>query len=137
MCMERFIYPENERWKQYNQELLKGRPVALDAPRRRSVEAAVRETCEKRNWHLYAANVRTNHVHSVIAIGVYDPDKALGALKANATRQMREDGFWASEDTPWAEKGSCRRLWNERSIWEASDYVLNRQGEDLSKYDWW
>ena len=129
--------PANPGWRRHNQDLLKGEPVLLDVVRRRSVDAAIRDTCVKRGWDLSAVNVRTNHAHSVMYIGSYDPDRALAALKANATRQMREDGCWSSDSTPWAEKGSCRRLWNEKSVLEASDYVLNRQGGDLSKYDWW
>ena len=127
----------NPDWKGYVQKELNHQPVKLDAPMRRSIETAIRDTCLKRGWRLIALNVRTNHVHCVIAVGKYDPDRALAALKANATRQMREDGCWPHKHSPWVEKGSKRRLWNERSVAEASDYTANRQGADLSKYDWW
>ncbi|HMQ03800.1 MAG TPA: hypothetical protein PKD26_07780 [Pyrinomonadaceae bacterium] len=50
-------------------------------------------------------NVRTNHVHVVVAIGEKRPKDVLIALKANATRQLREDGLWTHEHTPWADKG--------------------------------
>jgi REP element-mobilizing transposase RayT len=82
-------------------------------------------------------NVRTNHVHAVIDIGTKDADHALNALKANATRQMREDKLWTFTHSPWAEKGSKRKLWNERSVAEASDYVINGQGDELPDFDWW
>lgn len=129
--------PANDNWHRHNREMMKSKPVFLDAARRQVVDASIMDTCLKRGWSASAVNVRTNHAHSVICVGGYDPDRALGALKANATRAMREAGCWSSDRTPWVEKGSCRRLWNERSVWEASDYVLNRQGEDLSKYEWW
>ena len=109
--------------------------VELTAARRVAVEKAIRETCEKRNWGLMAMNVRTNHVHAVVSIGSKSPELALGALKANSTRQMREDGYWHFANTPWAEKGSKRRLWNERSIANAIDYVLIGQGDDLPDFD--
>jgi REP element-mobilizing transposase RayT len=118
----------NTEWKSYVQGELNHLPVTLDAKMRRSIENAIRETCEKRSWRLIAINIRTNHVHCVIAIGSYSPDRALAALKANGTRQMREDGCWPHEYSPWVDKGSKRRLWNERSVWEASDYTINRQG---------
>ena len=127
----------NPDWKSHNQTELNHEPVKLDDPMRRSVESGIRDTCTKRGWRLVAINVRTNHVHCVLAIGKYDPDRALAALKANATRQMREDGCWPHEHSPWVDKGSKRRLWNERSVAEAADYTVNRQGEDLRKYDWW
>jgi hypothetical protein len=58
----------------------------------------------------------------------------LNALKANATRQLREERL---DHTPWAKKGSRRKLWNERSVVEASDYVINGQGDVLPDFDWW
>lgn len=129
--------PSSARWKKYNEALLKDPPVRLDADRRRSTEIGIRCLCDRRGFYLHAVNVRTNHVHSVINILGKDPDPVLSALKAYATRQMRADGCWTSETSPWAEKGSRRRLWNERSVWEACDYVVNRQGADLTQYDWW
>ena len=59
------------------------------------------------------------------------PDRALNALKANATRQMRQDGNWQESRSPWADKGSQRYLWTERSLALAIDYVINGQGGDL------
>jgi REP element-mobilizing transposase RayT len=129
-----YISPSEE-WRQYNAGKLKGEPVTLDAARRESVEAAVRETCASRNWLLRAINVRTNHVHVVVSTGGTKPERALNAFKANATRQMRQDGFWQRPHSPWADKGSERRLWNERSVERAVDYVINGQGDELPDFD--
>jgi hypothetical protein len=105
--------PENRKWHDYNEHTLKIAPFLLDDMRRSSVEVAIRETCRYRDWHLYAVNVRTNHAHAVVAAGGIDGDRILSALKANATRQMRNDGCWKSLRSPWANKGSKRYLWNE------------------------
>ncbi len=129
--------PENTNWRKHNEQLLRNPPVTLNAARRKSVEKAIRELCIKRNWVLLALNIRTNHVHAVICIGSEKPNDALIALKANATRQLREDRLWPHEHTPWAEKGSKRRLWNEKSVWEACNYVNNEQGDELPDFDWW
>lgn len=110
-------------------------PVSLNAPQRESVETAVRKTCTLRNWHMCAINVRTNHVHVVVAIGTARPEHALNAFKANATKQLRQDGHWPQQQTPWADKGSKRYLWNERSIERAIDYVINGQGDNLPEFD--
>jgi REP element-mobilizing transposase RayT len=101
---------------------------------RNSVENALRETCEIRNWEIFAINVRTNHAHLVAAIGSDSSKKALVTLKANATRKMREDRVWKFDHSPWAEKGSRRYLWNEKSIEAAIDYVINGQGKPLPKF---
>ena len=126
--------PHHEGRRQYEQKLLKHPPVELDAARRSAVEAAIRETCEKRGWLLRAINVRTNHVHTVVTTGC-KPEPVLIAFKANATRQMREDGCWPHEHRPWADKGSRRYLWTDRHVERAIDYVINGQGNDLPNFD--
>jgi hypothetical protein len=73
-------------------------------------------------------------VHTVVA-SKRKSDLVLSAFKANATRQLREDGLWTREFSPWARKGSRRNLWNERSVAQAIDYVLSGQGGDLPDFD--
>ncbi len=114
---------------------MKNRPVNLNALRRGSVERAVRDTCDKRNWGLLAINVRTYHVHTVARIGGKMPSIGLNAFKANATRQMREDGCWPFDHSPWADKGSERWLWTEKHISDAVEYVLYGQGDDLPTFE--
>src|SRR5437588_4043989 len=127
--------PANERWQQHNQRALKFTAVSLNVEQRQSVHKAIGETCTYRGWHLYAFNIRTNHVHIVVSIGATRPSRALNAFKANATRQMRADGNWRKAHSPWADKGSQRYLWNERSVVLAVDYVVNGQGGDLPDFD--
>jgi REP element-mobilizing transposase RayT len=129
------LIPANSRWKKHNATSMNRPALILNAKQRKSVERAIRDTCIKRHWGLYAFNIRTNHVHSVVAIGEAKPEMALNALKANATRQMREDRCWASQQSPWADKGSKRRLWNERSVDRAINYVLYGQGDELPDFD--
>ena len=129
-----YIEP-NQTWQHHNAQALESQPLILDASQRRSVDCAVRETCDFRKWHLYALNVRTNHIHIVVSIGSIRPGRALSAFKANATRQMRQDGCWRQDQSPWAEKGSKRYLWNEHSVAQAIEYVLNGQGDELPAFD--
>jgi len=82
-----------------------------------------------------AINVRTNHVHVVVAIGETSPSVALNAFKTYATKQMKQDGCWTDDKTPWVDKGSQRYLWNERSVERAVDYVLYGQGDELPEFD--
>ena len=72
-----------------------------------------------------------NHVHTVVS-AICDPERVLNAFKANATRQLREDQLWPHPFSAWADKGSKVWLWNERSVANAVNYVLNGQGCDLS-----
>jgi hypothetical protein len=95
----RFL-PKEDVWSGINEAKLKSPRVILDARQRTLVEEAIRETCELRSWHLYAVNVRTNHVHVVAAVGGTLPGTALNALKANATRKMREEDCWQPAHSP-------------------------------------
>ena len=128
-------YKAQPHWNTVSANRLKSEPVTLDAGRRSSVERAIRETCEKREWRLVAVNVRTNHVHVVVAIGGKSPSAALNAFKANATRQMRSDGLWHFEHSPWADKGSERYLWTEKHVADAAWYVMNEQGAELPTFE--
>ena len=124
--------PANEKRRRYNLRLLKQRPVSLDPRKRAAVLGAIKETCEIRKWDLWASNIRSNHVHSVITAPC-KPDRILNALKVNATRKMRESGCWRSDRTPWVRRGSKRYLWTEKDLNNAIAYVLYDQGEPLSE----
>lgn len=126
--------PSNKRWQAYNQSQLKVKPFTLGPRERRSTKQAIQETCRIRKWSLLALNVRTNHVHSVITAN-RKADLVLNAFKANATRELRQDGLWIHPFSPWADKGSKRKLWNERSVTNAVDYVLYGQGDELPDFD--
>src|SRR5688572_4194042 len=64
----------NDHLESITRARLKFPPVRLDARRRTSIEASVRETAAKRGWGLGAFNIRTNHVHIVAAVGAKAPD---------------------------------------------------------------
>jgi len=126
------MLPLSERRSQIERLLLKQHPVRFDARRRAAIESAARETCTIRKWQLWALNVRTNHVHCVITAN-RKPDEVLSALKANATRTMREWSCWISAQGPWAHRGSKKYLWTEKDLAEAIAYVIEEQGEPLKR----
>jgi REP element-mobilizing transposase RayT len=123
------------KWNEQNIRRLKVPPVSLGATRRAAIKAAIRETCEIREWSLLAMNVRTNHVHTVVSACNKKPGIVLNAFKANATRRLREDRLWTYPFSPWADKGSKWRLWNEQSVQNAIDYALYGQGDVLPDFD--
>src|SRR5712692_5739620 len=116
--------------RQHDRELLKQPPVKLNSQQRPVVEAAIRETCTIRLWQLWSVNVRTNHIHAVVSANK-KPDAVLSALKANATRAMREAELWTSELSPWEFRGSKKYLWDEKQLADAIAYVECDQGEPL------
>lgn len=127
--------PGHKKWHDVSVANLKHPPVNLDARMRGSVEFAIIDTCNKREWDRYAINVRTNHVHTVFRADQTSASKVLHALKANATGQMREDCCWAGDHSPWSDRGSKRKLWNSSAVDAAIDYVLYGQGDELPDFD--
>jgi REP element-mobilizing transposase RayT len=127
--------PPNRIMEEQARAKLKSKPLILDLAKRTAVEDAILEVCEYRDWALRAINVRTNHAHSVVSIGLEKPSKALNTLKAYGTRKLRERKLWTYEHSPWAEKGSRRWLWTERDVACAIDYVIDGQGHDLRDFD--
>jgi len=95
----------------------KAEPVTLSAAQRTSIEIAVRDTCACRALALACFQcAHTSRSHPSFQSARKSPKLVLNAFKANATRQMREDGCWQHAHSPWAEKGSKRNLWNDARI---------------------
>ncbi len=126
------IAPDNG-WLARNERVLSQHPVTLTDSQRDSIDYAIRQTCEQRKWLLRALNVRTNHVHVVLSSESNRPDRILNALKANATRQLRQSGSWLRADNPWSEGGSKRYVWTEMGLERVIDYVVNGQDGPLPK----
>ncbi|HKO45349.1 MAG TPA: transposase [Pyrinomonadaceae bacterium] len=123
--------PPNKPWYRHNERTLSRPPVKLGKRRRAVVLDAIRETCNKRNWQYHTANGRTNHVHAVLTAPSCKPEVVRAALKANATRKLRETGCWLSGKTPWAGKGSVKSLWTDKALCAAIAYVDEDQGGPL------
>jgi REP element-mobilizing transposase RayT len=129
--------PPNPILEEQSRSKLKSEPLILDSIKRKAVEDAIIEVCDYRDWILRAINVRTNHAHTVASIGPLKPDRALNAFKAYGTRKLRERALWLFSHSPWADKGSERWLWDDRSVFNACDYVINGRGHDLRDFDEW
>ncbi len=121
------MLPPSEIRRTHDRRLMKQAATNLNQRRRRVVESSIRATCSIRQWMLWKLNVRSNHVHAVISANK-TPAAVLTALKANATRSMKEAGCWNNELSPWARGGSKKYLWNELQLNDAIAYVELGQG---------
>lgn len=109
------------------------RAFVLNGESRTTVERAIRNVCRLREYSLFAANVRTNHVHSVVSAAA-KPETMMNAFKANATRELREAGLVTTDVRVWSRGGSTRYLWKPSHVEGAMDYVLHGQGDDLPDF---
>ncbi|MCI0624979.1 MAG: transposase [Acidobacteria bacterium] len=107
---------------------LKHPPFVMTDAQRAIMENAIREVCDHRGYRLLAVNARTNHVHSVVAARGR-PEAVMNALKAYATRRLREAGLLPNGVRPWSRHGSNPYLWTSEQITRAVDYVLNGQDD--------
>ena len=114
--------------ERYESQLLKQPPVHLTKIQRAVVEKAIRELCQEKGWGLWAVNARTNHVHAVVSANC-GSKKLRAALKARATKMMREKGCWHHDYSPWADRGSRQKLWTYQEVINAVVYVECEQGE--------
>jgi REP element-mobilizing transposase RayT len=109
-----------------------GRPVRLDAASRRLVLATIREASGRQGWTLYAAHVRTNHVHIVIGAEIM-PEQVLGKLKTLTSRTLNDAlGY---QRLRWSRHGSTRWLWEPSHVDEAVRYVIHQQGAPMAVYE--
>jgi REP element-mobilizing transposase RayT len=108
-------------------------PYLLDRDRRITVLDALREVCLHRNWSLWAAHVRTTHVHVIVEADVR-PEKVMNAFKSYASRGLNRLGIDGSDRKRWARHGSTRWLWKDDDVQESIRYVVSGQGEPMEVY---
>lgn len=99
----------------------------MQARVRDTVLQSLVEVCTHRKWHLYAAHVRTNHVHIVLGAD-RPPELVMRLLKAYATRAMGAGKHWSRH-------GSTVYLWNYKSIDAAIIYTLDKQGPRMATFE--
>jgi len=93
------------------------------------VDGAIRAQCERRDWWIGACNVRTNHVHCVVAQAGLRPEIMVKSLKSWATRALREDDPRRFAGRVWARQASTRYLWSRDEVARAIRYVLEAQDD--------
>jgi REP element-mobilizing transposase RayT len=126
----RNFVPPNPRFEALRVEQLKFPPLLIAPKMRRVIREAIEQDCEFRQRKLFAVNVRTNHVHVVIAHAAA-PDKMLHALKSRCTRMLRKSKLLDPAQPVWTSGGSKTWLLNEEERADAIHYVLHEQGEAL------
>src|SRR6185295_7334705 len=98
----------------------------LTAGQRAIVERQVAETCRHRGWILHAVSCRSNHLHAVISAPDTPPKKIRADIKAWCARRLKElsDG---TRDNWWADRGSIRWIFNDKSLETVILYVTEAQ----------
>jgi REP element-mobilizing transposase RayT len=108
-------------------------PYAMDQSRRDAVLASLRERCAERHWNLWAAHVRTNHVHLVVETEAR-PERVMNDLKSFASLCLNRKGLDQPNRKRWARHGSTRWLWKREDVSAAIRYVVDGQGDPMAVF---
>jgi REP element-mobilizing transposase RayT len=103
----------------------------LDELRRFVVLNAIEEACDFYGWTLYAAHVRTYHVHSVIH-ALETPDKLMNLLKMNTSRRLKESNLDGMRLNRWTQHGRTKPLWQPIHVQDAIRFVVEEQGMPMA-----
>jgi REP element-mobilizing transposase RayT len=120
--------------RQIDAAQLEGTAFKLGAVERRIVRNAIREVCAVRGYNMFALNVRSNHVHTVVG-NSGKVERIMDSFKAYSTKALRAANRIGQDARPWSRHGSTRYLWTERHIELAVEYVMNGQGGELPSFD--
>lgn len=125
--------PEDRLRARAEARLMSEPPYRLNPQARELTLHALQEVCAHKGWSLYAAHVRGNHVHVVVA-AEQQPEVVMTTFKSYATRALKH--VEATVRTKrWSRHGSTRWLWTSKQVKEAAAYVLYGQGEPMACYD--
>jgi hypothetical protein len=84
--------PPNPGWELCAMDQMSRESYFLDRRRQRIVLAAIMEVCRFRKWTLYAAHIRSNHIHIVVQADK-EPERVMVDFKAYASRRLNETGL--------------------------------------------
>ncbi len=127
-----FVDPDEQR-EQWAREAMTQPAYVMSAPERDIVCKAFVELCQERGWHLWAAHIRSNHVHVVLS-GDGDPDRMMSDLKGRASRNLNRSGFDSAERKRWTRHGSTKHLFRNEDVEARIRYTLDEQGERMAWY---
>ena len=105
-----FSLPPQENLNHYEHHRLKSSPMLLNTSQRKIILDVVIKHCEIRNWRLFAAHVRTNHVHIVVKSSK-SIDQTTEEFKSWATRMLRKDGL--TNHKVWTSGSSKKYIFKE------------------------
>lgn len=106
----------------------------LDNGQSHTVLQSVIETCQYNHWTLYAAHVRTNHLHIVLT-AENTAEHAMGKLKCYGTKNLKKNHPELSERKHfWARHGSTKNVWTYELLFPCLYYVVKEQGKPIALY---
>ena len=117
--------PKLEQW---HRDRLKHDIILLSESHRETTKTKIVEHCIHRDWKLWVANPRTNHVHVVVSAPGYLGTKVRDQLKANCTSGLRKCDSQFMDRPVWTTKGDVECIWTKEELERVVQYAEETQG---------
>lgn len=109
------------------------RSLAATRPARRAGVPPASRTGGTPVLRLEAASVMVNHTHVIVGVtGDPDPQSILETLKSWATRTLKKLRALPPNGKFWTERGSKRKLPDERAVHDGVIYVVRKQPDPFA-----
>jgi REP element-mobilizing transposase RayT len=112
---------------------MKSRAYLMDAPRRNIALDAITNTCVNEKWKLYAAHVRSNHIHIVVRSDELIVP-VMSKIKRMISKQINIHFPEDKECKKWTRHGSTRYMWDPVATQAAVHYIIHEQGKPMALY---
>ena len=126
-----FLLPDSDR---QSKEATNVAPYSLDDPHRQIALKAIVEIASKKAWTLWAAHVRSNHIH-VVVTAASPVERVMNDIKAAVSRRLNKAHPFERDCVRWTRHGSTRYLWRDEQLEAAVQYVVDDQGEKMAVFD--
>ncbi|MCX7125461.1 MAG: transposase [Gammaproteobacteria bacterium] len=123
----------NKEFENLMRDKLRYDPFLLNETRRESVLQGIIHACNYYHWRLYAAHVRTNHLH-ILLHAREKSDTVTTKIKALATKFLKKRHNDLPEQKFWTRGKSARCIWDFAFLSLIRDYIIEEQGEKMAHY---
>ncbi len=115
------------------QNVSKEEAFVMNASQCQTVLQSIIDTCRCSQWHLYAAHVRSNHMHVVLK-SEKEPEKIAVSLKAYATRYLKKEYPQLKRESFWSRGASTGYIYQSDNVFRAMQYTIEEQGREMALY---
>ena len=106
--------------------------LILNAAQRETVLKSIIDTCQYNHWTLFAAHVRTNHIHIVLQSNK-SAEQTMGKIKCYATRDLKKHHVELStRNAFWGYHGSTDNIWGPEELFQRLYYTVVEQGKPMA-----
>lgn len=115
------------RLEEWHRDRLRHEIILLSEHHRETVKLEIDVHCRIRQWHLWIANPRSNHVHVVVTAKEFAGDVVRDQLKANCTRGLRKRDSRFLDRPVWTVRGDWQCVNTDEDLEQAIQYAGEAQ----------